>query len=167
MTAGPATSANDRSDEATDLALQQLSSGVARQLGGVLDPLDAGKTMPQLAGGIVDNMMGPAPDPAGRALAIEIMGATPASTYRAAVHCLVAFDERANLGSIRVPTLCLAAEHDRNAPAPMMERMAGKIPRARYVCLAGLGHLPNLENAAAFNSAVLDFLQHALSPATT
>jgi pimeloyl-ACP methyl ester carboxylesterase len=48
-----------------------------------------------------------------------------------------------------------------------MERMAGKIPHARYVCLRGLGHLPNLENAAAFNTAVLDFLQDALSPATT
>ncbi len=130
-----------------------------------LGPLDAGKTMPQLADQIVDNMMGPNPDPAGRARAIEIMAATPASTYRAAVRCLVAFDERANLANIRVPVLCLAAEHDRNAPAPMMERMAGKIPGARYVCLPGLGHLPNLENAAAFNAAVLDFLHDALSPA--
>jgi pimeloyl-ACP methyl ester carboxylesterase len=46
-----------------------------------------------------------------------------------------------------------------------MERMAGKIPGASYVCLPGVGHLPNLEAAAAFDGAILDFLRHALSPA--
>jgi 3-oxoadipate enol-lactonase len=123
-----------------------------------LAPLESGRTMPELAAGIVDNMMGPSPDPQGRALAIELMGATPASTYRAAVLCLVRFDERANLGDIRCPVLCLVGEHDRNAPPPMMQRMAAKIPGARYVCLPGLGHLPNLEAPQVFDKAVLDFL---------
>jgi 3-oxoadipate enol-lactonase len=108
-------------------------------------------------------MMGPQPDQAGRALAIEIMGAVPADTYRAAVRCLVAFDERANLARIGVPVLCLAGETDPNAPAPVVERMAGKIPGARYVCLPGVGHLPNLEAPAAFDAAVLDFLQQVRS----
>jgi 3-oxoadipate enol-lactonase len=130
-----------------------------------LAPLDAGATMPALAASIVDQMVGPSPDPGGRALAIETMAATPASTYRAAVHCLVGFDERANLPSIRIPVLCLAGEHDRNAPAAMMERMAAKIPGARYLCLAGVAHLPNLESPHDFDAAVLDFLQQALAPA--
>jgi pimeloyl-ACP methyl ester carboxylesterase len=130
-----------------------------------LAPLDAGATMPALAQSIVDQMVGPSPDPAGRALAIETMAATPASTYRAAVHCLVGFDERANLPNIRIPVLCLAGEHDRNAPAAMMARMAAKIPGARYLCLAGVGHLPNLESPHDFDAAVLDFLQHALAAA--
>jgi pimeloyl-ACP methyl ester carboxylesterase len=130
-----------------------------------LGPLDAGGTMAELAAAMVDGMMGPAPDPAGRALAIDSMAATPAATYRAAVHCLVGFDERANLAAIRCPVLCLAGEHDRNAPAPMMERMAAKIPGARYVCLAGVGHLPNLEAPRAFDAAVLDFLQGVHAPA--
>jgi 3-oxoadipate enol-lactonase len=134
---------------------------VAERLG----PLDAGRTMAELAPQMVDGMMGPAPDPAGRALAIATMAATPAATYRAAIECLVGFDERANLAAIRCPVLCLAGEHDRNAPAPMMERMAAKIPGARYVCLAGVGHLPNLEAPRAFDAAVLDFLQGALTPA--
>jgi 3-oxoadipate enol-lactonase len=128
-----------------------------------LAPLDAGATMPALAASIVDEIAGPGLDPAGRALAIATMAATPASTYCAAVRLLVTFDERANLHDIRVPVLCLAGEHDRNAPAAMMERMAAKIPGARYVCLAGVGHLPNLEAPDAFDAAVLDFLQHALA----
>jgi 3-oxoadipate enol-lactonase len=125
-----------------------------------LAPLEAGRTISELAGSFVDGMTGDSPDAAGRALAIETMGAMSATTYRAAVQCLVTFDARANLPAIRVPVLCLAGERDRNAPAPMMERMAAKIPGARYVCLPGVGHLPNLEAPAAFDAAVLDFLKH-------
>ncbi len=35
-----------------------------------------------------------------------------------------------NLPNIKVPVLCLAAEHDRNAPPPVVEKMASKIPGA-------------------------------------
>lgn len=124
-----------------------------------LDPLESGKTMAELASAMVDGMMGPSPEAAGRALAISCMSATPASTYRAAVHCLVTFDERANLPNIRVPVLCLAGENDRNAPPAVSERMASKIPGGRYVLLPGLGHLPNLESPEAFDAAVLPFLK--------
>jgi 3-oxoadipate enol-lactonase len=127
-----------------------------------LAPLAAGRTMTELAPSIVDEIMGPKPDAAARAHAIAIMGGTPADTYRANVHGIVTFDERANLANIRIPVLCLAAEHDRNAPPPMMERMAGKIPDARYVCLPSVGHLPNLEAPDAFDASVLAFLHQAL-----
>jgi pimeloyl-ACP methyl ester carboxylesterase len=123
-----------------------------------IGPLDAGKAMADMAPRLVDRMMAPGFDPAGRALAIEVMSAVPPDTYRAAVRCLVMFDERANLGKIGVPTLCLACENDPNAPAPVVERMAAKIPGSRYVCLPGLGHLPNLEAPAAFDAAILEFL---------
>ena len=55
--------------------------------------------------------------------------------------------------------LVLAAEHDGNAPAAVMERMAAKIPGAEYVCLPGLGHLACMESPAVFNAAVLGFLR--------
>ena len=87
----------------------------------------------------------------------------PGSTYRAAVKCLVTFDERANLPAIKVPALCLAAEHDRNAPAPVLEKMASKIPVAHYVCLPGLGHMPNLEAPGAFDAAIFKFLRPVLA----
>jgi len=130
-----------------------------------LDPLDAGRTMADMAPGAVTAMMGPDPDPAGRALATEIMSAASERTYRAAVHCLVNFDERANLPHIRVPVLCLAGEHDRNAPPKVLERMAAKIPGAKYACLSGVGHLANLEAPEKFDRAVMDFLQTALARA--
>jgi pimeloyl-ACP methyl ester carboxylesterase len=87
------------------------------------------------------------------------MAAVPAATYKACVEAIVTFEERANLGEIRVPTMCLVGEFDTNAPAAMMQRMAAKIPGATFQILPGLGHLPNLENPAAFDAAVLGFLR--------
>jgi len=128
-----------------------------------LAPLDAGRTMAQNAAAAADGVMGPNPDQAGRALFIEQYAAVPEATYRAAVKCLVAFDERASLPNVAIPVLCLAAEHDRNAPPPVLEKMAGKIPGAYYLCLSGLGHVPNLEAPAAFDQAIFNFLDHVLT----
>ena len=128
-----------------------------------LAPLDAGKTMADIAPGAVAGIMGPYADPAGRALFVEQYGQVPEATYRAAVKCLVSFDERANLAAIKVPVLCLGAEHDRQAPPAMVQKMASKIPNAQYVYFDGLGHMPNLEAPASFDTAILKFLHTALA----
>jgi pimeloyl-ACP methyl ester carboxylesterase len=128
-----------------------------------LAPLDEDYTMATLAPEAADDIMGPHADPAGRTLFIENFAAVPVATYRAAINCLVTFDERANLPNIKVPVLCLAAEHDRNAPASVVESMAGKIPGAYYFCLSGLGHMPNLEAPQAFDAAIFNFLNHVLA----
>jgi 3-oxoadipate enol-lactonase len=128
-----------------------------------LEPLDTGCTMADVAPAAMRGMMGPNADPGGAALFIEEYAKVPETTYRAAVQCLVTFDERANLASIKVPMLCLAAEHDRNAPPPVLEKMAAKIPGCRYVCLPGLGHMPNLEAPQAFDAAIFNFLNAALA----
>jgi 3-oxoadipate enol-lactonase len=130
-------------------------------------PLDRGKTMADIAPGAAEQVMGPQAGAQDRALFVEVMGAVSPRTYRAAVQCLVGFDERANLGHIQVPVLCIVGELDRNAPAPMMERMAGKIPGAKYACLPRLGHMPNLEAPQVYNAAILDFLREALAPAAS
>lgn len=132
-----------------------------------LAPLRSGQTMPQLAAGMINEIMGPNADPKGRDIAIASMAAVPAATYKACVEAIVTFEERANLGQIRVPALCLVGELDTNAPAAMMQRMAAKIPGATFVGLPGLGHLPNLENAAAFDAAVLGFLRNLNASDTT
>jgi pimeloyl-ACP methyl ester carboxylesterase len=135
-----------------------------RFVGDRIGPLDAGKTMADLAPALVQRMIGPAAAPAGSAYAVQIMSAVPPPTYRAAVRCLVTFDERASLSGIRVPVLCLAGEADQTAPAKVMERMAARIPGARFASLPGAGHLPNLETPDAFDDAILEFLRQALTP---
>ncbi len=124
-----------------------------------LKPLDAGKTMADVAAGVVPELIGDDADPDGVALAKSCMGKVPPETYRKTMTCLVTFDRRDALKQIPVPTLALAGEKDTNAPAPMMERMAGRIPGASYACLKGAGHLANMEQPKAFDAAVRRFLE--------
>ena len=81
------------------------------------------------------------------------------ATYRAALSAIVSFNRLDNLANIKVPTLCLAGEHDKNATPTVMQKMAAKIPGAQYLCLPGVGHIANIEQPVPFNAAVLAFLQ--------
>jgi 3-oxoadipate enol-lactonase len=126
-------------------------------------PLDAGKTMADLAEVLVPQMVGPGSLPEGLRLARHCMSQVPASTYRRALEALVTFDRRADLGRIQVPTLVLAGEHDRNAPPAAMKKMADAIARSTYLEMRGVGHLQNLEAPDDFDALVLNFL--ALPPA--
>ena len=122
-------------------------------------PLDNGSTMADLADEMVETMLGPSADADGAAIARRSMAAVPEATYRAAIACLVTFDRRDALAGYEMPVLVLAGDTDTNAPAPMMEKMASRIPGAEYVCMAETGHLGNLENPAAFNEAIGNFLR--------
>jgi 3-oxoadipate enol-lactonase len=127
-----------------------------------LAPLDAGETMAELAPRLVADMVGVNPESAGVGLAIEVMSRVPGETYRKALAAIAGFDRRGALGSIRVPVLALAGEHDRTAPPALMKKMAEKIPGADYVLLSGCGHLANVERPTAFNEAVLTWLRKQL-----
>jgi 3-oxoadipate enol-lactonase len=123
-----------------------------------LGPLDRGETMVSLAPTLVGELVGDDPDTGGMDLARDCMSAVPEATYRATMLALMGFDQRSALGNIAVPTLVLSGSKDRNAPAPMMAKMATNIPSAKYVELEGAGHLANLERPAAFNAALDRFL---------
>lgn len=121
-------------------------------------PLDAGKTMAELAAVLVPQMIGPGALPEGVRLAEQCMAQVNPSTYRRALEALVTFDRRDDLARIHVPTLLLAGEHDRNAPPAVMKKMAAAIPGSTYLELKGIGHLANLEAPDEFDGAVLNFL---------
>jgi pimeloyl-ACP methyl ester carboxylesterase len=86
------------------------------------------------------------------------MAGVPEATYRAALAALVAFDRRADLPRINVPTLVLTGEHDRAAPPAVAQRLAQKIPRAALSILPGAGHLAPIEQPKAFARALQVFL---------
>jgi len=121
-------------------------------------PLDAGRSMPELAQTLVPQMIGPGSLPEGVRLATHCMGLVPAATYRRALECLVTFDRRRNLADIHVPTLLVAGEHDRNAPPAVMKKMAQEIACSTYIEMKGIGHLQNLEAPDDFDGLVLNFL---------
>jgi 3-oxoadipate enol-lactonase len=124
-----------------------------------LGALDAGGGMPALAPSLAAGMASPRADAAAVQRCAALMARVPEATYRDALTAIVGFDRRAGLERITVPVLLLAGEDDRNAPPDLMQAMAGRIPHAEYRCLAGVGHLANMEAPQPFNAALLDFLR--------
>jgi 3-oxoadipate enol-lactonase len=121
-----------------------------------LGPLDRGETMASLAPTLVADLVGDEPDPAGIELARTCMASVPEASYRAMMTSMPGFDLRKSLGQIRVPTLVISGTKDRNAPAPMVKKMASFIPNATYVELEGVGHLVALEQPSEFNATGTD-----------
>jgi pimeloyl-ACP methyl ester carboxylesterase len=65
-----------------------------------------------------------------------------------------------SLPGIDVPSLIVVGADDAPFLAPA-NYMAAKIPGARLVTIPNAGHFANLDNPAAFNAALRDFLQEA------
>src|SRR4051794_27560294 len=124
-----------------------------------LGPLDRGATMVSLAPTLVRELVGDDPDFSGMELARDCMAAVPEASYRATMLALLGFDQRNSLKVIAVPTLVVSGLKDKNAPAPMMAKMASHIPSATYVEVKGAGHLVNLERPSIFNATVDRFLK--------
>jgi 3-oxoadipate enol-lactonase len=122
-------------------------------------PLDSGKTMADVAAKLVPSMVGPNCSDTVRAFCAALMAEVPAETYRAALGALVQFDARPNLGAMLMPVLCLAAEHDKTAPAAVLEKLASKLPHGQFENLPELGHLAPFENPDLFCKSIEDFLK--------
>jgi pimeloyl-ACP methyl ester carboxylesterase len=138
----------------TSPAFGGSGSDIARDfIAARIGPLDAGRTMAEVAAKVIPTMGSHS------RLAERIMAGVPPETYRKAVRMLTAFDRRKELVAIAVPTLIVAGSEDKVAPAPVMERMAQKIPGSEFVVLEGCGHLGPMDRPDAFNDAVLAFLR--------
>jgi pimeloyl-ACP methyl ester carboxylesterase len=64
----------------------------------------------------------------------------------------------ARLGQIAPPTLIVIGERELHDMRQVADALVAGVPDARKVVLPGLGHLPNMEDAEAFNAVVLEFL---------
>ena len=67
-------------------------------------------------------------------------------------------DMVAGLAEIDCPTLVFAGEHDAISTRDEMREIARAIPRARFVEIAGSGHMSPMERPAEVNAAILEFL---------
>ncbi len=73
-----------------------------------------------------------------------------------------AFDARAILPAINVPTLLLTGEQDINMPPDAQKAMAGRLPHSELVLLPNCGHLSLLECHAEVNAHLLQFARRCL-----
>jgi pimeloyl-ACP methyl ester carboxylesterase len=62
------------------------------------------------------------------------------------------------LPQIGVPALVVVGAED-DAYLRAAEVLSAKLPRATHVVIPGAGHIVNIEQAEAFNAAVIDFLR--------
>ncbi|AML59390.1 Beta-ketoadipate enol-lactone hydrolase [Serratia rubidaea] len=67
-------------------------------------------------------------------------------------------DITALLPDITAPTLIICGEQDTATPVALSQEMAGLIPAARLLILAGTGHHPPTEAAQAVTTAIAEFL---------
>jgi 3-oxoadipate enol-lactonase len=129
-----------------------------------LAPLDAGRTMAEVAPQFAPGLIGSGAAPEAAPMAARLMADLPEATFRAGLSCLVTFDRRGDLAKIRVPTLLIAGEEDTNAPLKTMTRMAEAIPGARLEVLPRIGHLAPLECPDRYADIVRRFLAELPMP---
>ena len=68
-------------------------------------------------------------------------------------------DVTGQLGQIGVPTLVICGQHDAISPAAEMQQIAAAIPGAKYVEIAGAGHMSPLEKPAEVSEAITKFIE--------
>lgn len=89
----------------------------------------------------------------------RVMSATsPGAVAAALLGMAKREDATSMLATISVPTLVVCGEHDVITPSSEMRAMAAALPHARFVEIAGAGHMAPLEDPEAVNAALRGFL---------
>jgi pimeloyl-ACP methyl ester carboxylesterase len=86
-----------------------------------------------------------------------ILSNDPAA-YAASCRAIRDADVTPSLGRVSCPTLILLGEEEQVAPLTAARVLKSGIPHAQVRVLPGAGHLPFLEQPAAFNAAILEFI---------
>jgi len=91
----------------------------------------------------------------------RMIAATPVEGFAAATHALASYDLSAGLGRIPCPVLGIYGEQDGAMPDAMRAQF-GTAPDARFIGIPGAGHVPPLQDPAAFIAALTPFLGQVL-----
>lgn len=148
-----------------DLVRALVLSNTAARLGTVeswqarIDAV-ASQGLESIADGIMERWFAPA-FRATPALALwrSMLVRTPADGYIAACKALSRADRRAETAALRLPTLAIAGDADGASPAELVKATADLIPGAACHVIPGTGHLPCVENPAAYAAILSPFLR--------
>lgn len=104
-------------------------------------------------------LLKPSPDAAALAEVRKLIGAgTPVGVAAAQRGMALRPDSGPTLTSITCPALVVVGAEDGLTPPAEAEKLAAGIRGARLARIPGAGHLPNLEQPAAFNEVLTSFL---------
>jgi len=108
--------------------------------------------------GSLPRLLSPDAPPA-RVAHLRARAETRAASLRAGIEALRDRPDRtAELGAIACPTLVMCGSDDQVTPAAEMQQVAAAIAGARFVPLAGAGHISHVEAPGAFLFALESFL---------
>jgi pimeloyl-ACP methyl ester carboxylesterase len=86
------------------------------------------------------------------------LGRTSRRAYASAMAALARFDARAALATLRCPTMVVAGTDDTTIGLDSKDALARTIVGARWVVVPGSGHATNVDQPAAFNHVLLEFI---------
>ena len=121
-------------------------------------PLLAGKQPRDIADALVDSLIGPYASESVRRRLVGSISALRKDSYLKTIEASLTFDRSAEVDRIAVPTLLLYGEHDRLTPPEVGRDLNRRIAGSEFILIEGAGHLSNVEKPAAFNAALLGFL---------
>jgi 3-oxoadipate enol-lactonase len=89
----------------------------------------------------------------------HMVAGTSVAGYVGHARAFATIDWSAELRQIRVPTLLISAAGDPGGGrSDVMQAMADSMPSAAHVTIPQAGHICNIENPTAFNTAIRDFI---------
>jgi 3-oxoadipate enol-lactonase len=116
-------------------------------------------TMRALAEARAPSLLGAAASEAIMAEVIDTMGRIDPAAYRLGAKAVWLADQEERAAAIAVPTLVLVGDEDHITPPSLSRALVDLVgTAARFETIDGAGHLANLEQPAAFNSAVDSFI---------
>ena len=122
-------------------------------------PLLAGKTPADIAEPVARTLVSPNARPEHLQQLIDSIAALHKDSYIKSLQATVDQVVVGDISLITAPAHFIVGEQDRLTPVAMHHEMAAKVGGAPVSVLAGAGHLSNIENADAFNSAALAWLR--------
>lgn len=115
-------------------------------------------TMAAIAAARITAAFSDAVNPTMRGYVIDRVASNDKAAYLRAARAVFAFSAADRMAEIRVPTLVVVGEHDRVTPPVLSEALASRIASARLVRIPDAGHICVMEQPAAFNRVMLEFL---------
>lgn len=88
-----------------------------------------------------------------------MLSRTPAAGYVACCAAIAAADLKDSTAALRLPTLAIAGSHDGASPPDLVAATAALIPGAQVHVIDDAGHLPCVENPAAYAAILNPFLK--------
>jgi len=124
-------------------------------------PLDLGMTFAEVAEPLVSSMMYAGNICPDHALILDAASKTPEFTFRAAIAAIASYKGDGVIENLKVPSLFIAGRHDPIGTPELMSEMSARVAGSEFVCIENAGHYAWAEQADAFNSHLLSFLERA------